>query len=140
MSVKVFVCEGCGSKHKKWSGKCTECGEWNSIVEDVSTYTPVNSSFVSSNIAGKIEIAKIDVVNLEDQAEIEVPRISSGLNELDRVLGGGFVKGSAILIGGDPGIGKSTLLLQACSLAGKGGLKVLYVYPKLDSGVSAGVQ
>lgn len=120
----VFICQNCGAVHKKWNGRCSECGEWNSIIEEseeggfITQNTDIISAISDSN----------DIIfeNLDKKIE-EAPRFNTGINELNRVLGGGVVKGSAILIGGDPGIGKSTLLLQTlCSLANKG-LNTLYL-------------
>jgi len=110
----AFVCQECGATNSKWSGKCPSCGAWNSIAEEAPEQ-PVVGSRVSRGGS---------VIALESLAEKieETPRQSTGLAELDRVLGGGLVPGSAILVGGDPGIGKSTLLLQAtATLAQKGG-------------------
>lgn len=120
----VFICQNCGAVHKKWNGRCSECGEWNSIIEEseeggfITQNTDIISAISNSN----------DIIfeNLDKKIE-DAPRFNTGINELNRVLGGGVIKGSAILIGGDPGIGKSTLLLQTlCSLANKG-LNALYL-------------
>jgi DNA repair protein RadA/Sms len=109
----LYVCNSCGAVHKKWSGKCDACGEWNSISEEAA---PQNiPKGMGSTKSGRV----IEFTSLKG-AEAPRERIKSGLDELDRVLGGGFVPGSITLIGGDPGIGKSTLLLQAmCALANK---------------------
>lgn len=119
MSKSVFICQNCGAVHKKWSGQCSECKEWNSITEEKE-----EGGLVTHNEAtGKIKKETGNIIEFEDlNKEInECPRESVGISELDRVLGGGLVKGSAVLIGGDPGIGKSTLLLQTlCSLANRG--------------------
>lgn len=107
----VFVCQNCGSQRPKWEGKCSECGAWNSLVEEVSS--PISSSS-STKTRGWNDSAKLNqVVSLDQKIEtINYARLSTGIGELDRVLGGGLVDGSFILLGGDPGIGKSTLLLQ----------------------------
>lgn len=105
----VFVCQSCGNSHPRWVGKCEACGEWNSVVEE----TPVVTAFTGSKAARNTGRGA-EVVNLNAQLE-DAPRLGTGSAELDRVLGGGLVPGSAILIGGDPGIGKSTLLLQAAA-------------------------
>ncbi len=103
-----FVCQNCGAVYPRWQGKCDACGEWNTIVEEkvggegFSNMTPKHK--------GKI----IDFVPLTG-AEQNLERLTTGIKELDRVCGGGLVPGSVILVGGDPGIGKSTLLLQACA-------------------------
>ncbi len=115
----TFCCQTCGTLYPKWSGQCTGCGEWNTIVEEVSEPTPASRY---QGYAGKeAAIIRMAEVTLHDEI-----RLSSGTQELDRVLGGGIIMGSAILIGGDPGIGKSTLLLQAISHLSQQ-LKVLYV-------------
>lgn len=106
---KQFVCQNCGSVYPKWQGKCDACGEWNTIVEEqiggegFSNLNPKRSK-------GRI----IEFVPLSGSQE-HLSRLSTGIKELDRVCGGGLVAGSVILVGGDPGIGKSTLLLQACA-------------------------
>lgn len=125
MSKSIFICQNCGAIHKKWSGKCNECSEWNTITEEIEENGFINQN---TNDLNKTLIKANEIVfeNL-DKEITEAPRFDTGINELNRVLGGGLVKGSAILIGGDPGIGKSTLLLQTlCSLANKG-LNTLYI-------------
>jgi DNA repair protein RadA/Sms len=121
-SRSQFICQNCGAVTTRWAGRCDSCGEWNTIVEEsdqagigagpaartVRRGTPVQLS----SLAGEIE---------------EAPRIESGIAELDRVTGGGFVPGSALLIGGDPGIGKSTLLMQASNALASRGNRVVYV-------------
>jgi len=115
----VFVCQNCGHNSRKWLGKCPECGEWNSLVEERA----------KPQLRGRIDFKMRDVQavpygDIETQDDV---RISSGVTEFDRVLGGGIVPGTLVLIGGDPGIGKSTLLLQvADSLSSKEAV-VLYV-------------
>lgn len=117
--VKVsFVCQQCGHKAPKWLGKCPECGEFNTLVEEVERveagpYRPVLSD------DKPIPITEVETV--------QRPRIQTGLSELDRVLGGGIVIGSVGLVGGDPGIGKSTLILQICQRVAALGHKVLYI-------------
>ena len=115
-----FVCQNCGYVVSKWMGRCPDCGEWNSIVEDF-----YSGSVKSGQTGGLSEISR-PVRFLEVSAE-EHQRFSTGILEFDRVLGGGVVPGSLILIGGDPGIGKSTLLLQAASTMQLGGKSLLYV-------------
>ena len=112
-----YVCSTCGAAYTKWAGKCDACGSWNSIVEEA----PLG--------AGPKPTAKGRTIPLTDLATEETPppRASSGIGELDRVLGGGLVAASAILVGGDPGIGKSTLLLQAAASFARRGLKCLYI-------------
>lgn len=117
-SSTQYVCQSCGAVASKWSGKCDACNEWNTFVEEVAEITPKGLS------GGKGR--KITLENLEGKTE-EAPRSLTGIAELDRVLGGGLVAGSAILIGGDPGIGKSTLLLQVVAALGKAGRKTVYI-------------
>jgi DNA repair protein RadA/Sms len=115
-----YVCNACGTRQPKWAGQCPDCGAWNSMVETAEIARPA----IRSGYAGAAESARIE--SLEDVSPEDRIRIKSGIGELDRVLGGGLVTGSVVLIGGDPGIGKSTLLLQAgASLARS--LPVLYV-------------
>lgn len=118
----VFECSECGEKHSKWQGKCNGCNSWNSLIEVIETpisKAPVNNRFHALN-------QQSQVVNLDQISAQDVSREVTGIGELDRVLGGGLAQGSVILLGGDPGIGKSTLLLQTLAhLAHKN--KVLYV-------------
>jgi DNA repair protein RadA len=123
--MSIFVCESCGTKHKKWIGKCEACGEWNTIVEEGKFTISGNSK--NADDYRKIDLPNVNFINLPDQEHESFERITSGIDEFDRVLGGGFVPASAILIGGDPGIGKSTLLLQTCAKAAQNNVKVLYV-------------
>jgi DNA repair protein RadA/Sms len=118
---KTFSCTACGASFNKWSGRCDGCGEWNSIVEDKG----ISAGPPSKSLGAK----RGSTVVLSDLATRETPppRSMSGIAELDRVLGGGLVAASAILVGGDPGIGKSTLLLQAAAHFAQKGLKTLYV-------------
>ncbi|MBZ9655122.1 DNA repair protein RadA [Phyllobacterium lublinensis] len=117
-----FICQNCGAVHARWAGKCDECGEWNTLVEEGT------SGGIGSG-PGKLSSRKGRAVALTTlSGEIEdAPRIQSGISELDRVTGGGFVRGSAILVGGDPGIGKSTLLTQAAAALARKGNRVVYV-------------
>src|SRR5262249_25911692 len=103
----VFVCQQCGGAHRKWVGKCEFCGAWNTIVEEV----PAEAA--PRGLSGK-RGHKLALTGLGGQA-IDAPRQRTGIAEFDRVCGGGLVTGSAILVGGDPGIGKSTLLLQVAA-------------------------
>jgi DNA repair protein RadA/Sms len=115
----VYTCQQCGAQQPKWAGQCPDCGAWNSLVESLSI-TP-GKGVRSVGYAGESRVRLLKDVSLQ-----EAPRAGSGLGELDRVLGGGWVPGSVILIGGEPGIGKSTLLLQVmCGLAN--GCKGLYI-------------
>ena len=116
-----YQCEQCGAVHSKWAGQCSECGEWNCLVETVAAAV---SAPQYKGYSGQ----QASVQALSDVVAEELPRSSSGIQELDRVLGGGVVAGSVVLIGGDPGIGKSTLLLQSLAeTSSGGGTKSLYV-------------
>lgn len=114
-----FVCQECGYETVKWLGKCPSCNEWNTFVEEFETKA---SDAKSQRGIGKGKIEKIQNITSSKKE-----RISTGSMEMDRVLGGGIIKSSLILVGGDPGIGKSTLLLQVAGYASKHKLKVLYV-------------
>jgi len=114
----VYVCNSCGAQSPKWSGRCADCGAWNSI-EQVALPPKAATRSGGSGYAGAAgKAARADLSAIHRLAEIapeQEVRTPSGIGELDRVLGGGLVQGSVVLIGGDPGIGKSTLLLQACA-------------------------
>ena len=114
-----FICQECGYETPKWLGKCPSCNEWNSFVEEVYQ----KDSKVSNTLGSKDGV----VEKLVDVKVDEENRESTNIEELNRVLGGGIVKGSLILVGGDPGIGKSTLLIQVANNISSKGLKVLYV-------------
>ena len=115
----VFFCTECGSESPRWSGRCTVCGAWNSMVEQAAERPSKNRKM--SRVKAPVKVSRIT----DMQADEEI-RFSTGMGELDRVLGGGAVKGSLVLVGGAPGIGKSTLMLQICQQLGKFA-KVLYV-------------
>ena len=117
----VYVCSNCGADSPKWLGKCPNCGEWNTYVEEIVTKEPA----VKRPVPGIMEGNKVRPVLLRDITTEEEARIDLKDDELNRVLGGGLVKGSLVLIGGEPGIGKSTLVLQ--TVLGLTGLKTLYV-------------
>jgi len=114
-----YVCQSCGAVYAKWTGRCEACSEWNSVVETVPRDSAPRG--LGRRRGKVVELA--DLPGLEDTA----PRRPAGIAELDRVLGGGLVAGSAVLIGGDPGIGKSTLLLQAAAAMAEAGAQVVYV-------------
>jgi len=118
-SKAVFYCTACGNETPRWQGKCTACGAWNSIVE----HEEINTTVITASRKGKESRKPRTLQEVDCGQEI---RFRTGLGELDRVLGGGAVKGSLVLVSGAPGIGKSTLLLQICSFLGTS-LKVLYV-------------
>ena len=104
----VYFCQNCGHEETKWLGQCPACKEWNTFVEE-----KVLASSISAQAGGKT-VRDINVVSLSEVSVDDHTRIETGMQELDRVLGGGIVPGSLVLVGGDPGIGKSTLLLQVC--------------------------
>ena len=124
-TTTTFTCSACGASSTKWSGRCDGCGDWNTISEDTGLSTSGPSGKSSKSIGAR----RGSTIELTDLATEEAPppRTHSGMNELDRVLGGGLVPSSAILVGGDPGIGKSTLLLQAAAQFANAGLKTIYV-------------
>jgi DNA repair protein RadA/Sms len=108
-SKEVFICQNCGVSSPKWQGQCAGCGEWNTLLAELSTANPRKTP--ASARASKAHVSS----SLAAEAILEQPRLTTGSSELDRVLGGGLVPGSVTLIGGDPGIGKSTLMLQAAA-------------------------
>ncbi len=116
-----FACSSCGSVFPKWAGQCADCGEWNTLVEQMQSPKSSRSERFAGYAGDASQIHTMAEVDLQ-----EVPRVGTRLSELDRVLGGGLVPGSVILIGGDPGIGKSTILLQAMCLLSES-LPTLYV-------------
>ena len=119
-ATAIFVCQNCGATYGRWQGKCDACGEWNTIAEENAAASPSGPGraprkgrlFVLAPLAGEAQ---------------EAPRLASGLPELDRVTGGGFVRGSVLLLGGDPGIGKSTLLIQTAAALARGGHRTVYI-------------
>lgn len=117
----VFSCSNCGYQSPKWLGKCPDCNSWNSFIEE--DYAAVSSSQTKE----RVSLYKEAPVLLKDVVARDEDRIKTNISELDRVLGGGIVKGSVILIGGDPGVGKSTISLQVCNHLTKQGVGVLYV-------------
>jgi DNA repair protein RadA/Sms len=117
----VFVCQNCGSQTRKWLGQCPDCQEWNTLVEE--RFRPAKAAAAS---AGYRSIASQPVAYQEIEAQDD-DRISTQIDELDRVLGGGIVAGSLVLIGGEPGIGKSTIVLQMADRLATNGTKLLYV-------------
>ncbi len=117
-SKTVFVCTDCGNESAKWSGKCMACGSWNTMVEQPKE---VRKEVSRTTTWRKSEVLPVTQIGCEDEI-----RFDTGMGELNRVLGGGAVKGSLVLVGGEPGIGKSTLLLQICAFLCKN-YKVLYI-------------
>lgn len=118
-----FVCQSCGYESAKWMGKCPGCGAWNTMTEEI--FKQQGKHRIAFNHTESSTFSKPSLIN--DIQAVKEPRIHTGLHEFNRVLGGGIVKGSLVLIGGDPGIGKSTLLLQVSSQLAKGGNEVLYI-------------
>src|SRR3954467_11711769 len=119
-SATIFSCSGCGHQSPKWHGRCPGCGEWNTLVEERAAV----SAGRGSGLGGKASAKAARPVPLRDVEAEHVARIGTGIAELDRVLGGGLVPGSLVLIGGSPGIGKSTLTPAALA---KNGGPVLYI-------------
>src|SRR6201989_2887082 len=115
-----FVCQNCGAAYNRWQGKCEACGEWNTLSEEEG------ATSVPGSIRSKPKGRQFALETLSGKSQ-EAPRLSSGMAELDRVTGGGFVRGSVLLVGGDPGIGKSTLLTQATSLLARAGHRAVYI-------------
>jgi DNA repair protein RadA/Sms len=122
----AYVCQTCGSAHAKWAGKCEGCGAWNTLVEEVASAPLPGGAAKTAARAGGRKGKGLDLVPLAGEAE-PLPRRTIGIAEFDRVLGGGVAPGSAVLVGGDPGIGKSTLLLQAAAALARQGAAVVYL-------------
>jgi DNA repair protein RadA/Sms len=116
-----YVCQNCGAISQRWQGKCDSCGEWNTIIEEAAALG------VGGEVARRGATGRPFPLEDLSGASPPQPRIVTGIGELDRVAGGGFVAGSATLIGGEPGIGKSTLLIQACAALARRGGRVVYV-------------
>jgi DNA repair protein RadA/Sms len=117
----IFICQNCGHKVGKWLGKCPECGEWNSLVEEKAQTARRSGSRNGFKLR---DVSAVPFTEIESQDDVRIP---SGVTEFDRVLGGGIVPGTLVLIGGDPGIGKSTLLLQVADKLSAASALVLYV-------------
>jgi len=116
----IYSCQSCGYQSPKWLGRCPDCNQWNSLVEERQERV--------SHPRGELSLGtKEDPAPIHEIATAKETRVLSGIGEFDRVLGGGLVPGSVILIGGDPGIGKSTLLLQAFAAISQHGFTCLYV-------------
>ncbi|HEX8853862.1 MAG TPA: DNA repair protein RadA, partial [Pyrinomonadaceae bacterium] len=122
----VYVCQSCGHQSRKWLGKCPDCGEWNSLVEERARAAAGKGGGRAPGRGGFTlrEVKPVAFGDIESQDDVRIP---SGITEFDRVLGGGIVPGSLVLIGGDPGIGKSTLLLEVADKLSAQGARVLYV-------------
>ncbi len=117
----LFVCQNCGAMAPRWTGKCTSCGEWNTITEEARSTAAPGSYDAKSSVGRPVKLSL-----LAETAGNKVERMPTGLAELDRVTGGGIVPGSALLVGGEPGIGKSTLLLQVAAHFAAAGLRSIY--------------
>src|SRR5688572_19233729 len=121
----IFVCQNCGAQSRKWQGQCSDCGEWNTLVEERFRPTAQNGGSAVSRFTGSFAAREaVAFPEIESQDDARTP---SGIEEFDRVLGGGIVAGSLVLIGGSPGIGKSTIVIQMADRLSQGGAKVLYV-------------
>lgn len=120
-SNTIFICQSCGYESRKWLGKCPECGEWNSLLEERVITTKKRAGRDGVRLREAKAVAYSEIESQDDT------RISSGVTEFDRVLGGGIVPGTLVLLGGDPGIGKSTLLLQVADQLSSSGATVLYI-------------
>ena len=120
--TSIFFCQNCGYESSKWMGQCPGCREWNTFVEEV-----IDKKSVGTLSKKKESVAEAKVLPLSQIEMTYDKRVSTGMKELDRVLGGGIVQGSMVLVGGDPGIGKSTLLLQVCRNLSEQKVKVLYI-------------
>jgi len=119
----IYTCQACGGVTHKWAGQCPACGAWNTLVEEVAAARPPGALAPARSPKARGGLA-FETLDLETVAP---PRLVTGVAEFDRVCGGGVVPGSAILVGGDPGVGKSTLLLQVCAAAALNGARVAYV-------------
>jgi DNA repair protein RadA/Sms len=117
-----FVCQSCGAVAQRWQGRCDSCGGWNTMVEE-SAAAGIGAGTQRKTRKGRI----FELGDLGGGSEPAPPRLATGIAELDRVVGGGFVAGSVLLLGGEPGIGKSTLLVQACATLAAGGARVIYI-------------
>ena len=119
-----YVCQNCGTTFSKWSGKCENCGEWNTLVEQIIAVEEAGKNALAQ---GKLSGKKLESVSIDDITPSDASaRFSSGFKDLDKVLGGGFLRGSVSLLTGQPGMGKSTLLMQICATISKD-LPVLYI-------------
>ncbi|MEC9246704.1 MAG: DNA repair protein RadA [Pseudomonadota bacterium] len=119
-----FICQNCGTVHARWAGKCDGCGAWNTLVEEGTSSGIGSGPQAASRKARKGRAVALTTLSGDIE---DAPRITTGIGELDRVTGGGFVRGSALLVGGDPGIGKSTLLTQAAAALAARGHRIVYV-------------
>jgi DNA repair protein RadA/Sms len=127
----VYRCTECGAEHPKWAGRCDACGEWNTLVEEATARLPATKTGAARRQGGAAALGAggsvVATARLRDVRGTEERRLRTGINEFDFVLGGGIVPGSMVLVGGEPGIGKSTLLLQVAGALQAAGQRVLYV-------------
>src|ERR1700704_6197609 len=117
----TFICQNCGAAYGRWQGKCDACGEWNTITEEGAALARPTQPGRAPRKGRKFALEPLD-----GQAH-DAPRLASGIAEFDRVTGGGFVRGSVLLLGGDPGIGKSTLLIQVAATLARAGHRAVYI-------------
>ena len=122
----IFVCQQCGSQQARWAGKCPDCDEWNTLVEELEPTASATPRPRLSSSLGDSGAPRQGPTPITEVEPVDAPRLTTGIGEFDRVLGGGAALGSAVLVGGDPGIGKSTLLLQAAHRLAEQGATVLY--------------
>lgn len=124
----IYSCQNCGAQRPRWEGKCSDCGAWNSFVEETYTEPTQTKGWSLGKQDGKANSTNISTIKLDQNiAEIQLTRMDTQLAELNRVLGGGLAKGSFVLLGGSPGVGKSTLLLQMSGGLAKNNFNVLYI-------------
>src|SRR4051812_35709321 len=117
-----YVCQACGSVSHRWQGQCVDCAEWNTLVQEAAEVSNIFAAKHNLQGGGRV----VQLIGLDVPAALP-ERLPSGLAEFDRAIGGGIVPGSAMLVGGDPGIGKSTLLLQVAARLAKAGQQIVYV-------------
>src|ERR1044071_2989620 len=117
-----YTCQACGSISSRWQGQCPDCSEWNTLVQETAEVSSIFAAKHNLQGGGRV----IPLVGLDHPVALP-ERIATGIAEFDRAIGGGIVPGSAMLVGGDPGIGKSTLLLQVCAELASKGRRVIYV-------------
>src|SRR5215469_11499791 len=118
----IYICQQCGAQTPKYGGRCTDCGAWNSLVETVIAAEPAGNGH--KRAGGGVKVAPTPLSQVQSSDNLRIP---TGIGEFDRVLGGGVVPGSIVLLGGEPGIGKSTLLTQAAALTGTEKRPTLYI-------------
>ena len=117
-----YMCQACGSEQSRWQGQCADCAEWNTLLQEAPEVSNIFAAKHNLQGGGRM----VELVGLDHPVALP-ERIATGIAEFDRAIGGGIVPGSAMLVGGDPGIGKSTLLLQVCADLASKGRNVIYV-------------